>query len=231
MECIVLAGGLGTRLRSELEDIPKCMAPINGKPFLEYIFDYLERQFVDTVILSLGYKHRVVADWLNGKAFTFKIHRVVEQEPMGTGGGIKLALRKAREAQAFVINGDTLFDVDLRAMKEVMQPNDKAVIALKTMEKFERYGVVSMDAQNRILAFEEKKYCENGLINGGVYLFNTALESLHNFPDKFSFENDFLEPEARNKTLRGFKSDGYFIDIGIPEDYKRAQEELDVSLS
>lgn len=226
MECIVLAGGLGTRLRSEIEDTPKCMAPINGKPFLAYLFEYLERQFVDTVILSLGYQHQVVSEWLNGKAFTFKIYRVVESDPLGTGGGIRLALRKAKEAQAFILNGDTLFDIDLHAMKAQMQSTDKAVIALKPMQHFERYGSVRLNHDNYIAAFKEKQFCEQGLINGGVYLLNTALENLYHFPDQFSFEKDFLEQEAGKGTLRGFQSDGYFIDIGIPEDYHRAEKEL-----
>lgn len=226
MECIVLAGGLGTRLRSEVENLPKCMAPVNGIPFLEYVFQYLESQFVDHVVLSLGYKHRVVTDWLNGKAFTFKIERVVESEPMGTGGGIKLALRKCTEAQTFILNGDTLFKVDLQAMKALLQPADKAVLALKRMEKFDRYGAVRTDAGNKIIAFEEKKYCEQGLINGGIYLLNNTLVNPHHFPDKFSFEKDFLEPEAANRSLRGYEDEGYFIDIGIPEDFRRAQKEL-----
>lgn len=226
MECIILAGGLGTRLRSEVNDLPKCMAPVNGKPFLEYLFNYLEQQFVDTVILSLGYRHEVVTDWLNGKAFTFKIHRTIEQEPLGTGGGIRQALRKAREAQAFILNGDTLFNVDLHAMKQQLKPTDKALVALKSMQHFDRYGTVKMDNQQHILEFKEKQFCEDGLINGGVYLLNTALENLHQFPEKFSFEKDFLEQEAGKNTLSGFLSEGYFIDIGIPEDYHRAQEEL-----
>lgn len=226
MECIILAGGLGTRLRSEIEDVPKCMAPINGKPFLEYLFEYLERQFVDTVILSLGYQHRVVSDWLNGKAFTFKIQRVVETDPLGTGGGIRLALRKAKEAQAFILNGDTLFDVDLRAMKAQMKPTDKAVVALKPMQNFDRYGSVLLDNNNYIKEFKEKEFCQNGLINGGVYLLNTGLENLHRFPDQFSFEKDFLEKESGCGSLHGFQSDNYFIDIGIPEDYHRAEKEF-----
>lgn len=226
MECIILAGGLGTRLRSEIEDIPKCMAPINGKPFLEYLLEYLETQFVDSVILSLGYQHRVVSDWLNGKAFTFKIQRVVETDPLGTGGGIKLALRKAKEAQAFILNGDTLFPVDLRAMKAQLAPSDKVVVALKPMKDFDRYGSVVLNESNQIEGFREKQFCENGLINGGVYLLNTALENLHQFPDQFSFEKDFLEKEAGLGSLRGFPADSYFIDIGIPEDYHRAEREL-----
>jgi D-glycero-alpha-D-manno-heptose 1-phosphate guanylyltransferase len=111
-------------------------------------------------------------------------------------------------------------------MKAQMQSTDKAVIALKPMQHFERYGSVRLNHDNYIAAFKEKQFCEQGLINGGVYLLNTALENLYHFPDQFSFEKDFLEQEAGKGTLRGFQSDGYFIDIGIPEDYHRAEKEL-----
>jgi D-glycero-alpha-D-manno-heptose 1-phosphate guanylyltransferase len=226
MECIILAGGLGTRLSNEVPEWPKCMAPVNGKPFLEYLCNYLESQFVDHVILSLGYKHEMVTDWMNSKAFTFKLHRVIEQEPLGTGGGVRLALHKSKEQRVFVLNGDTLFNVDLRAMEQTLQPQHKAVVALKPMKDFDRYGSVQLDEHQNIEAFEEKGTRPEGLINGGVYLFNKHMENFSAFPDKFSMEKDFLEPEAGKETLLGFESDAYFIDIGIPEDYRKAQEEL-----
>jgi len=226
MECIVLAGGLGTRLSSELGDLPKCMAPVNGQPFLAYVLNYLETQFVDHVILSLGYRHEAVTDWINTKGFTFKLHRVIEQEPLGTGGGIKLALNKSIKKEVFILNGDTLFDIDLRKMKTHLTAETKAVLALKPMKNFDRYGRVQMDENNNILSFEEKKPCDAGLINGGIYLLNKSLENFKSFPAKFSIEKDFLEKEVQAKTLKGFESDGYFIDIGIPEDYHRAQKEL-----
>ena len=226
MECIVLAGGLGTRLQNEVKDLPKCMAPINGKPFLSYVLDYLETQFVDHVILSLGYRHEAVMDWINTKGFTFKLHKVVEQDPLGTGGGIKLALNKSINNEVFILNGDTLFDVDLRTMRKGMTPSTKAILALKPMQDFDRYGRVQMDENNTITAFEEKKPCDSGFINGGIYLLNKSLENFSTFPDKFSMEKDFLEKEVANQSLKGFESDGYFIDIGIPEDYQKAQQEL-----
>jgi D-glycero-alpha-D-manno-heptose 1-phosphate guanylyltransferase len=226
MEAIVLAGGLGTRLREEVNDIPKCMAPVNGKPFLEYVLNYLESQFVDQVILALGYKYESIIDWLKTKAFTFKIKWVIEQEPLGTGGGIKRALNKSEEQQVFILNGDTLFKVDLRQMRAASDQLHKAVLALKPMDNFDRYGVVQLDESQNIIAFEEKEFRKTGLINGGVYLLNKRSENFRAFPDKFSLETDFLEKEAGSKTLKGFTSTAYFIDIGIPEDYQRAQKEL-----
>lgn len=223
MECIILAGGLGTRLQSTVPDLPKCMAPVNGEPFLHYILDYLEAQFVDHVILSLGYKHEIVQDWLNTKAFTFKMHRVIEKEPMGTGGGIQLALNKSVENQTFVLNGDTLFDVDLREMQKQLTPQQKAVVALKPMQNFDRYGRVILDEHQNIVSFEEKQACESGLINGGIYLLNKEKANIESYPSAFSFEKEFLEKETKDAQLKGFISDTYFIDIGVPEDYQKAQ--------
>lgn len=226
MECIVLAGGLGTRLSGVVSDVPKCMAPVAGEPFLAHILRYLETQFVDHVIFSLGYKHEVVIEWLRQKAFTFKTSWVIEKEPLGTGGGIKLALNKSKENKVFVLNGDTLFRVDLRKMLPQLQPGSKAMLALKPMKDYDRYGSVQLDQANNITAFEEKKFHAEGLINGGIYLLQKSNEDFSSFPQQFSFEKDFFEQEVGSGTLTGFVADEYFIDIGIPEDYYRAQEEL-----
>lgn len=226
MECILLAGGLGTRLSSVVNDVPKCMAPVAGVPFLAHILHYLEQQFVDSVVFSLGYKSEVVIEYLRSKAFTFKTSWVLEPEPMGTGGGIKRALTKCREKEVFILNGDTLFTADLHAMKAAFHPGYKAMLALKTMQDYDRYGSVQLDVNHTITAFEEKQFRREGLINGGIYLLNKEAGNLSDFPGKFSFEKDFLEQEAGKGSLQGFVSDTYFIDIGIPEDYYRAQEEL-----
>jgi D-glycero-alpha-D-manno-heptose 1-phosphate guanylyltransferase len=226
MECIILAGGLGTRLSGVVSDVPKCMAPVAGEPFLAHILHYLEQQFVDNVVFSLGYKSEVVIDYLRSKAFTFKTSWVLEKEPMGTGGGIKRALMKSHENEVFILNGDTMFNVDLRAMKSSFNTQHKAMLALKPMQNYDRYGSVQLDEHSTIAAFEEKQFKAEGLINGGIYLLNKEREDLSSFPEKFSFEKDFLEQEAGKSTLQGFVSDTYFIDIGIPDDYYRAQNEL-----
>jgi len=226
MEVIVLAGGLGTRLRDEVRELPKCMAPVNGKPFLAYVFNYLECQHADQVILSLGYKHEAVTDWLKTKAFTFKIKWVLEKEPLGTGGGVKRALHKSEEDSVFVINGDTLFTVDLHRMRQcASDTTSKAVLALKPMKHYDRYGSVLLNEEKDIIGFTEKAYREEGLINGGIYLLNKKAERFDSFPDRFSLEKDFLERETSG-SLKGYVSDSYFIDIGIPEDYRKAQKEL-----
>ena len=226
MECIILAGGLGTRLSGVVSDVPKCMAPVAGAPFLSHILHYLEQQLVDHVIFSLGYKSEIVIDYLRQKAFTFKTSWVLEPEPLGTGGGIRRALMKSKEKHVFILNGDTMFSVGLRAMQQAFDPQYKAMLALKPMKDFERYGSVQMSEAGSITAFEEKQFRSEGLINGGVYLLNKDREHLSAFPEKFSFEKDFLEPEAGRNSLQGYLSDTYFIDIGIPEDYYKAQDDF-----
>ena len=117
-ECIILAGGLGTRLQSVVSDVPKCMAEVAGKPFLSYLFDYAKKQQFDHLILSLGYKSEVVLQWLDGKSYPFRISYIVEDSPLGTGGAIKLAFDKVETDKAFIFNGDTFFNVDTALLAE-----------------------------------------------------------------------------------------------------------------
>ena len=173
MDCIVLAGGLGTRLQSVVQDVPKCMAPVNGKPFLHFLFDYAEQQGCTKVILSLGYKYEYVTEWLKTQQRSFTVDYVIEEVPLGTGGGIQLALQKATEQHIAVLNGDTMFRVPLQEMMEFhMQVQAATTVALKPMQDFDRYGVVKTDNTARITAFEEKKPQAEGLINGGVYIID-----------------------------------------------------------
>lgn len=227
MECIVLAGGLGTRLQSVVQDVPKCMAPVNGKPFLYYLFDYIEQQGCSGVILSLGYKYQHITEWLMTQQRTFSIDSVIEGEPLGTGGGIQLALQKATERHVAVLNGDTLFRVPLQQMMQFhLQHQATTTVALKPMQNFGRYGVVKTDAKGRITAFEEKKQQEEGLINGGVYIIDKGALATKNLPEKFSFEKDYFEAYVQEGNMYGFVSDDYFIDIGIPSDYEQAQKDF-----
>lgn len=226
MECIILAGGFGTRLQHIVPDVPKCLAPINEKPFLAYLMDYLEAQHCDHVILALGYKYQQVLEWLKTKAFTFKVSWVIEQDPLGTGGGIKRALQKCKSNQCFVVNGDTIFNIPFRQMLEANEAGLKAVIGLKPMQDFERYGTVILDEEGYISRFEEKKACAAGLINGGVYLLNDVQHIFEHLPQQFSMEQDFFEAEAGQQSLKGCISEAYFIDIGVEEDYYRAQKEI-----
>ena len=247
MEVIVLAGGLGTRLRSVIHEIPKCMAPINwpeecpspkeasaiysaskGKdlhrPFLGYLLDWLVGQGVDHVVFSVGYLKEQVISYVQGQEWPFSYDFAVEDTPMGTGGGIRLALSHCREDRVFVVNGDTFYPVDLRSM-----PFQNAItLALKPMKDFDRYGAVSVSTPTHadalhVVAFHEKQFCSEGLINGGVYAIDRSRLDLSSLPQMFSFEKEVLEPGAAIGEIGGWVSDAFFIDIGVPEDYQKAQ--------
>lgn len=225
MECVVLAGGKGTRLRSVVSDLPKCMAPVAGRPFLAWLLDDLREAGFDHIILSLGYKHEAVEAWVATRPDRDSITCVVEEEPLGTGGGVRLALRQAREDAVFILNGDTFFGIDYPAMQAFhRQSGAQATLALKPLRDFDRYGEVTLDGEGRITAFREKRPCAEGLINGGVYLLQR--DALAEMPERFSLEKDYFEPKAESADLAGFRSEGYFIDIGIPADYARAQRDF-----
>ena len=225
MEAIVLAGGMGTRLQSVVSDVPKCMAQVAGKPFLYYLLTTLEIRGFKHVILSLGYKYEVIKTWIENFETSIKIKCVIEDTLLGTGGAVKLALSKAEQSNVFVFNGDSYLGLDYSALLKChIDKKSLATIALKQMFCFDRYGKVEIDEEARIVSFGEKQYCDVGFINGGVYVLNR--NALDKFPEKFSLEKDFFEPEVLNGTLSGFPTDGYFIDIGIPEDYLRAQSDF-----
>lgn len=174
MEVIILAGGLGTRLRSEIKNIPKCMAPVNGKPFLWYLLKDLEKYSeIKRVILSVGYLREIILDWILTikDKFPFEFDYAIEEEPLGTGGGIRLAMKKVTEEEAIILNGDTYFNVDFNELIAIHRNQDEAklTIALKLMKNFNRYGTVAIDKNGRILKFNEKQVCKEGVINGGIY--------------------------------------------------------------
>ncbi|MBS1638599.1 MAG: nucleotidyltransferase family protein [Bacteroidetes bacterium] len=226
-QAIILAGGLGTRLRSAVPDLPKCMAPINNKPFIAYVITELQQQGIDSFIFSLGYKSEAIVDFISTHFSNINFQLSIEEEPLGTGGAIKLACKKATQQNIIVTNGDTLFKVNITALSTLHETeNASCTLALKPMQNFERYGVVEIDETNRISSFREKQYYKTGLINGGVYALSVN-DMLHtNLPEKFSFEKDYLENFYQTKNMKGFIQDGYFIDIGIPDDYLKAQKEL-----
>lgn len=227
MECIVLAGGLGTRLRSSIGDHPKCMALVNGQPFLHFVFRYLAAQGCRRVILSLGYKHEVITDWLAAHSFPFVVDWVVEAEPLGTGGAIKLSMEAATAEHVVVLNGDTFFDVPLGSLHSFQhKKNAETTLALKHMTNFDRYGAVKLDDRHCIVSFEEKKFCEEGMINGGVYIINRARFIARSLPQRFSFEKDYLEAYVQAQAFFGSTHTSYFIDIGIPDDYQQAQTDF-----
>ncbi len=223
MECIVLAGGMGTRLRSEVADLPKAMAPVAGRPFLNYLFRYLEAQGVGHVILSLGYRHEAIEEWVDENPWKFDVSFSVESHPLGTGGAILQSLEKSREENPVVLNGDTFFDIPLRQLLRFHTDRRADLsVALCPMRNFSRYGSVETEAEGRIAGFREKTYRTEGLINGGVYALRKAGPVFDGLEDRFSFEKEVLEKKVSDLRIFGVPYERYFIDIGIPEDYAKA---------
>lgn len=228
-DVVILAGGLGTRLSPVVNDLPKCLANVAGHPFLHYLLDYLEKYDVHKVVLSVGYLRDAVFDFISkerGK-YHFDFDFAVEETPLGTGGGIKLALQKTDSECVCVINGDTFFEVNLdELLKSHIASQMPISLSLKPMRNFERYGSIVVGDNNRVVSFKEKTFRKEGLINGGVMMLNRDNHLMDLLPEKFSFENEVLYYQAKNACINAFVSDTYFIDIGIPEDYYKAQKDF-----
>jgi D-glycero-alpha-D-manno-heptose 1-phosphate guanylyltransferase len=229
---MILAGGLGTRLKSVVDEVPKPMADIGGKPFLHYLFLYLHQQGLKQVVLLVGYKHTIIQNYFGKRYLDIEIAYSIESEPLGTGGAV-LQASAGIDQPYFLLNGDTYFEVNLAEMENSFnrQPTD-VVIALSHQKNFDRYGTVKFNYQHRVIGFEEKKWVTEGWINGGVYwlhhqFFQKISHSLHvQLPKKFSIEKDIFEPLTDKLNLFAYPQGKYFIDIGIPDDYRKAQTEL-----
>lgn len=228
-EAIILAGGFGTRLQSVVNDVPKPMAPINNEPFLNYVFSYLKHFGIQHVVLSTGYLAQKISKYYKEEFNGIKVSYAVEETPLGTGGGIRLAMEQCTTENILVLNGDSFFDVDLKHYYNNYASNlADCSLALRKVENAARYGTITLGENNHITAFKEKDSIEReGLINGGVYILNRKV-----FLDKtqtalaFSIEKDFYEKRIAELNINGFEYNGYFIDIGIPEDYNKAQDDF-----
>ena len=229
MEAIILAGGLGTRLRSEVQDVPKSMALINSRPFLEYLLDNLIAEGVTRVIFSVGYKAKFIRNHFAEKYRNCEIAYAVETTLLGTGGAIKNALKYTMTQNVIIVNGDSMFITDLQAQLDAHKKVDADVtLGLKPMKDIERYGTVDLNHKGRIIRFNEKQPIKEGLINTGTYIFNVNAFQALEFPEKFSIEKEFFETHLDKMNFMGYCSDGYFLDIGIPIDFKKAQYEIGV---
>ncbi len=224
MEAIVLAGGFGTRLRHVVADVPKPMAPVCGRPFLEYVLDDLADKGASRAVLAVGYRQEVIRAHFGNAYRGMELIYSSEDTPLLTGGAIRQGVTFCRENYVVIVNGDTFFDVDIPGMLAFAKEKAAAlVVASRHMVNFERYGaIVSENA--RITAFEEKRFRAEGDINGGIYAVRRDL--LEDMPAKFSFEKEFMERRVGDVPMYVWPSAGYFIDIGVPEDYERAQRDF-----
>lgn len=228
MEAIVLAGGFGTRLQSVVSDVPKPLAPVAGRPFLCYLLDELLRQGYSRVVLATGYLHEKVEACFGTDYRGMAIAYARETTPLGTGGAMLNALQHCREESVTVLNGDTLLRTSLIEFQEFhLQKRGPLSVVLREVPDAGRYGAVDIDADGRIVSFHEKDPSHGaGLINGGIYQLNRALLVGRAVGEPFSFEKEVLQSRYRSERFFGLLSEGYFIDIGVPEDYARAQTEL-----
>lgn len=225
MEAIVLAGGLGTRLRAAVPDLPKPMAPVNGRPFLERLLDYWIAQGVTTFILSTGYRYEALAAHFGAAFHGAVIRQVVEDRPLGTGGGLLLASGSLVEAGPFlVLNGDTFFEVPLAALREFHAAHRaQATLSLFRTPQQGRYTGINVGKAGEIRSFGTG--ARGALANGGVYLMERSL--LEGGPwrpaSAVSLEEDILPFAVQaGKRVYGMECSGRFLDIGVPEDYARA---------
>ncbi|MBQ8762919.1 MAG: D-glycero-beta-D-manno-heptose 1,7-bisphosphate 7-phosphatase [Clostridia bacterium] len=221
MEAIILAGGLGTRLKPCVENLPKPLAPIDGKPFLNYLLDYLYVNGVHRAVISTGYKAETIEEYIGRAHRGMVVDYCREDTPLGTGGAIKKALGMCRESCVCVINGDTYFDVSLPEMKSFHDNSGcKISLAAKWVENAENSGFLRHE-NGRLCGFHEKGIMSAGLINGGIYFIEKdALDGITE--EKFSLEKQILESDYCPVAV--YESNGYFIDIGIPENYKKAEK-------
>ena len=222
MEAIVLAGGFGTRLRQVVADVPKPMAPIAGRPFLEILLGSLARKGFARVVLSLGFMAEKITDHFGTRFAGIDIAYVVEDTPLGTGGAIRLAFEACTQDHVFVFNGDTYLDLEVRSLEQHWQASRYPIVVGRQVPDTTRYGRLVVNG-DRITSFAEKGISGPGLINAGCYVLTT--DALARFPlnQPFSIETDYLVSEVKGATVEVFVTEGILIDIGIPEDYARAQ--------
>ncbi len=234
-EAIILAGGFGTRIKEVLgNDVPKTMAPICEKPFLNYLLNFLTHYGVTHVVISTGHLANVITDYYGslGRNPTWggaKLSFSHEATPLGTGGAIRLAMKQCRQKNILVLNGDSFFDFNLpnfTIMHRVYKAQQS--VALREVDDASRYGKVTKDDSHKITAFQEKSIQkQEGFINAGIYIFNKeAFLTATNADDAFSLEKDYFPKAIDADKIFGFEYDGYFIDIGVPDDYKKAQDDL-----
>lgn len=224
-EAIILAGGHGTRLRSLVSGMPKPMAPVAGKPFLEIVLNHLLGKGIRRTILSVGYLYEVIESYFGDNFHAMKIDYARETVPLGTGGALRFAMQQCRDSVTLVLNGDTFLDFNINsALNEWREHRAPMIIGVQTQDTT-RYGRLLVEGQ-RITGFLEKGESGPGIINAGSYIFPTDIFSGHDLPEAFSLEQDFLTHEVAKKTFRLVSTNGPFIDIGVPEDYLLAQKYL-----
>jgi NDP-sugar pyrophosphorylase family protein len=230
---LILVGGLGMRLRPAFDAGPKSVAPIAGHSFLEYLLLQIRRAEFHKVLLCVGYGATQIQDLVgNGSKWGLQVRYSTELEPLGTGGAVKRAAPLIDSQHFLVFNGDPFLAIDLQRMvEEHIRSRALATVALAKVHDSSRFGNVALRADGVIEQFAEKRAFlgvdtqASHIVSGGIYVFSNPVLDLIPATGAVSLEHDIF-PQLVTKGIRGFLTDGYFIDIGLPEDFKRAQAEL-----
>ena len=221
---VILAGGLGTRLRGVVSDRPKVMAEINGKPFIAYLLDQLVATGFGRVIISTGYMANIVEDTIGARYKHLHVDYSREDTPLGTAGALKLARQTIDTEYCLVMNGDSYTEFDLISLFMAhKQKNANITILFKAVGNTTRFGTIQMNKQNEIIKFMEKRSGKGpGLINAGVYMVDTSIIKKISKKSPCSLEYDFF-PKMVGRGICGYETKGKFIDIGTPESYSEAE--------
>ena len=222
MEAIVLAGGFGRRLRDVVPDLPKPMAPVAGRPFLEILLSGLARKGFKRVILSLGYKADIIYSYFGTRFAGLEIVHGVEDAPLGTGGAVRLCLSHCLSDHVFVFNGDTFLDLEADPVELLWQKHKRPIIVARRVQDTSRYGRLLVESE-QVTGFTEKGINGPGLINAGCYVIGMNQLDVWPLDKPFSLEMDFFAQVVKTRAVDVFVTQGVFIDIGVPEDYLRAQ--------
>lgn len=220
MDAVILAGGFGTRLREVVADVPKPMAPVAGRPFLEILLDVLARQGVGRVTLSTGHLAHVVSNHFGRRYAGMELHYEVESVPLGTGGAIAAALPHCRGDHALVLNGDSFVELDVQALEQRWR--GVPMMLARHVDDTSRYGRLHV-REGQVVGLLEKGCSGPGLINAGVYVLPLNELAQQPIAPPFSFEVDVLMPRLAMRPYDLVVAEGLFIDIGLPDDYRRAQ--------
>lgn len=219
-EAVVLAGGLGTRLRAVVAEVPKPLAPVAGRPFLHWLLEGFARQGITRAVLAVGYRSEAVRAALGPRFAGIELAYAVEEAPLGTGGAIWAALASCTEERVVVANGDSWIGAPLAALAGAASGAD-LVLTVRPVPDRARYGSVVVEG-DRVVGMAEKGGAGPGLVNAGLYLMRRDLPGRRAMPEAFSLEHDVLAKPA-GLDVRAFPTDAPFIDIGTPEDYAAAQ--------
>jgi D-glycero-alpha-D-manno-heptose 1-phosphate guanylyltransferase len=225
LEAMVLAGGLGSRIKAVVPDLPKSMADIKGAPFLQLLLDELIKKNFKRVVLAVGYKHQVIMNHFGSRYRTLDLDYNIEDRPLGTGGAVKNSFCKCKQENVFILNGDTIADFDPLIMLQFAAHKKPNVMAARSVNDVSRFGKVS-HSDGIVTALAEKSSVGAGLINSGIYLLNRSVFAMTKYPFAFSLEHEVLPLLIRNRELAVCEFSGNFIDIGVPSDLSLARKIL-----